>query len=429
MIKRKLSGLVAVALLFSGCSSIDFSMESMLAAPKLNELQTKIYTALLNSKGESVELVYPRSGDYRSAFVIENLDKEATPEAMVFYRATDIDNETMIRINFLDQENGEWISVHDIPAAGTQVEDLSFEKLSGSESTSVIISYSLINKGEKAVSVITYKDKTAYEIYKNTYSYKTLVPTGRDGKNELLLIKYDSTIESPVAYIAGWDGDYFSDKSSVPLDSEATSFTDCSVTQTVDGETAILLDSKISDKLSATQVLYCYNSKLTLAPQQMTGKFVRQINSLTADVTATDIDNDGILEIPATEALIGYENAPSDEQLNLHVWYSIDKSEAVEECRTYVSPRLDYYLKIPSRWHGFVTASVSSGEVIFSEYTDNEDELLAIKTVEKSKSAPEGWELLDSASDGKYSYYIKRPVTQSRFALTDDELQDLIGFF
>lgn len=429
MVKRKLSGLVAAALLLSGCSTLDFSMESMLSAPKLNELQTKIYTALLNSKGQSVELVYPRSGDYRSAFVIENLDKEATPEAMVFYRATDIDDETMIRINFLDQENGEWISVHDIPAAGTQVEALSFEKLSGSESTSVIVSYSLLNKGEKAVSVIVYEDKIAYEIYKNTYTYKNLVPVGKDGKSELLLIKYDSTIESPVAYIVGWDEKSFRDKSSVPLDAEATAFTGCSVTQTQDGETAILLDYKISDGLSGTQALYCYNSKLTLASAEVTKSFERRTNSLTADVTAIDIDKDGVVEIPGTEVFIGYENAPSDEQLRMVVWYNLSQGKAVEKLRTYVSPRLDYYVKIPARWQGFVTASVDAGEVIFSEYTNEGNELLAIKAVEKTKPAPQGWELLDGASDEKYSYYIKRPQTQSRLALTDDELQDLIGFF
>ena len=77
---------IAVGQLFmSGCS-LNFSAETLLAPPKLSDEQTEIYNALTASAGR-VDLRYPRTGEYRSAFVMHNLDSELSDEAIVFYES------------------------------------------------------------------------------------------------------------------------------------------------------------------------------------------------------------------------------------------------------------------------------------------------------------------------------------------------------
>ena len=91
-ILRKASALMAVLCLVTmlcGCSAGFFSGD-LLTSPRLTDEQTEIYNALTASAGR-VDLRYPHTGSYRSAFVIRNIDNEPTDEAIVFYEQNKTD--------------------------------------------------------------------------------------------------------------------------------------------------------------------------------------------------------------------------------------------------------------------------------------------------------------------------------------------------
>lgn len=88
-ILRKASALMTVLCLVTmlcGCSAGFFSGD-LLTSPRLTDEQTEIYNALTASAGR-VDLRYPHTGSYRSAFVIRNIDGEPTDEAIVFMSRT-----------------------------------------------------------------------------------------------------------------------------------------------------------------------------------------------------------------------------------------------------------------------------------------------------------------------------------------------------
>lgn len=49
--------------------------------------------------------------------------------------------------------------------------------------------------------------------------------------------------------------------------------------------------------------------------------YSRRTNNYTPKVQSQDIDGDGIIDVPATAALPGYENLTFPEQLNAVLWY------------------------------------------------------------------------------------------------------------
>lgn len=117
-ILRKASALMAVLCLVTmlcGCSAGFFSGD-LLTSPRLTDEQTEIYNALTASAGR-VDLRYPHTGSYRSAFVIRNIDGEPTDEAIVFYEQNKTDaakepaqNDTAVgnlRISFLTRTKTE----------------------------------------------------------------------------------------------------------------------------------------------------------------------------------------------------------------------------------------------------------------------------------------------------------------------------------
>ncbi len=95
-----------VIITLCGCSA-GISAENMLTAPKLDAEQSAIYQALINSVGTGVKLKYPKSGDYRSAFVLKTIDGEEGDEALVFYESQTVQSgESALRLKILDKNGG-----------------------------------------------------------------------------------------------------------------------------------------------------------------------------------------------------------------------------------------------------------------------------------------------------------------------------------
>ena len=84
----KLAAVCLSCLTMTGCSALNFSVEGLINAPKLTSEQSEIHQALIESVGSNITLKYPKNGEYRSAYVIANIDDEPTDEAMVFYEYT-----------------------------------------------------------------------------------------------------------------------------------------------------------------------------------------------------------------------------------------------------------------------------------------------------------------------------------------------------
>lgn len=114
---------LTAALALCGCSGA--SIENLLTAPKLTQEQSKIYQALINSTGSSVRLKYPRGGEFRSAFVLQNIDDEPGDEALVFYESQSVQSgESALRLKVLDQYDGEWQAVYDLACVGSEVDSI-----------------------------------------------------------------------------------------------------------------------------------------------------------------------------------------------------------------------------------------------------------------------------------------------------------------
>ena len=117
------------AVFLSGCA-IGAGIETYLKPPKLSEQHEQIYSALINTEGSKINLKYPKSGSFLSAFVVADIDDEPTDEAIVFYEKTNYtaNDFSTLRINFLDQKEGRWDSMYDFAAEGTEVERVFISK-------------------------------------------------------------------------------------------------------------------------------------------------------------------------------------------------------------------------------------------------------------------------------------------------------------
>lgn len=425
---------IVPVLALSGCTNLAISVESLLTPPRMSSEQTEIYQALINSKGNNIRLKYPKSGDYLSAFVVQNIDDEPTEEAIVFYQSSNKTDENTLRINFLDYENEQWVSVYDVPATGTEIECVMFEQFSGSNKINIIFGCSGINQTDKVISIYNYESRIPTEIYRGTYSYVDVFDPDNDGENELFFVTYNAGLGYSTANLLAWQDNVFTLLSSCPLNAAASSFSSIKIGKVAENDIALFLDFVRGDGSYGTEVLFC-NGKNLVNPQ-VTTNINRRTNSITPILSCFDIDNDGIVEIPSTTPLPGYENLTKPEQMYRVTWYNIvDRFTLQKKFTTLFNSKGNYIFKMPTRWDGLVTITISSdGRTIdFVQYDSAMSQLLSIAavpngTVLDSSSENSGYSLYQSNTDTGFDYYIRHGDSSNSLILTDSELADCFIF-
>ena len=395
--------LAAVSL--SGCS-FGTSIDNLMAPPKLSVEQEQVYNTLKDTAGQNVRLKYPKSGSYLSSFIIEDIDDDGGNEAVVFYEKTGFtSDETTLRINILDKVGGKWRSVCDTPAEGSEIEKVSISKLGENEHTNIIIGTSILNRSEKKVSVYNYdsSDGTITKNFSSPYTYMDILDLDSDGNNELFLLSgsSDSYAEAS-AYKLSSDGKYHVYNAKL---SEGFTEFDNVVYGSIDSErNGLYVDALSGTGTIQTEVLYMSSQGLqnVLAANQNNISTVR-----ISGCNTTDIDGDGIYEIPVQTTFAGYLSSDENEKIKMTNWYYLKDNTLTKKYSSYYSISDGYAFIIPDKWLNKVSVKLDTlnDEVVFYKLSDR-TELLKIYTAEDSASREDrmtaGYQVMYSKGEAYY---------------------------
>ena len=239
---RLLAACTAAVTLLSGCT-FSTSIDGLLSPPKLSVEQEQIYEALRRAAGSNISLKYPKTGDYLSAFIVSDIDGDGEDEALVFYEKNLLQSEeNALRLNVLDQINGSWRSVYDLAAGGAEVEKVMISRLGSNSRTNIIVGYSMVNRGERVLSVYDYRDGALTETLNSSYSLADVCDLDQNGENELLIVCGQTVSQSAraVTYVLARDGSYY--ESRTALNEGFTDFANLLYGNTADGIPCVWLD-------------------------------------------------------------------------------------------------------------------------------------------------------------------------------------------
>lgn len=437
--KKKIALLAALCTIMCGCSA-GVSVENMLTPPRLLAEQNEIYDELKKSVGQNVKLKYPRSGDYRSAFVMYDIDDEDGEEALVFYESKNAAaGESALRLKFLDKSDGKWAAVYDLACAGSEVESISFSRLGTGGAVDIIIRYTLLNQSEKAFSVIRYADKVPTTLYSSAYSCLEVFDINGDGMDELVTVTSDKTLGTATAMMFTNGENGFEKLSEVSMYGGSADYLRVTKGRLNENTQALFFDYTKGGGQSGTDVVYCYGNRLfcpdSVGANPQSGIISRLVNDYMSEIYCYDIDSDGFVEIPSTTPLPGYEVLTLPEQLCAVVWYTVADDNFSAKYYSYFSGKYRFALVFPSRWQGVVTAvtDFSNNEIVFISYdeekglaVDGTTELMRIRAVDKDDEAAledaKKMSFLGETEETYYCYSATRGFLTGRLALTESEL-------
>ncbi len=431
LMKKLISGALASAmvLLLSGCS-ISGSVDTLLTPPKLSEEQNAVYDALVKAVGEDIRLQYPRSGEYRSAFVFADIDNEPDSEAIVFYEKTgETEGGGNIRINIIDRRDGRWTSVYDHAGAGTEIDRILFADI-GSGMQNIMIGYNLLS-GEKNVRIYSYSDGILNVEYTESYSTMFVSDLEKDGSRELVLIRPNNQMKKASAELVSSDiNGNVETVASVALNESTTEFVNIASGYIGTDTHAIFIDGLSGGQLT-TEIIYSLNGQLRnplyLGESAMIEQTRRQMG-----YPCTDIDLDGVIEIPTLKFFPGYTENTQGTKIHCVEWNVLENYSIVKKYASFYDVGSGYCFILPSRWDGVVTAKLDSatGEVVFCKYkTDllnSTTELMriAVATAEETSALlDDGYMIVKS--NNNMNYLVKCPdLSDEPLVLTGTEISN-----
>lgn len=447
MLKTRL--LAAAAALMSiqlpSCS-FSASVETMLSPPRLTAEQEQIYQALQAAAGSSVRLKYPRSGERRAAFTVEDLDGDGADEAIAFYEVSlAAADENPLRLCLLVQRDGKWRAVSDYPTAGAEVERIDVSTLGSNPRTNLIVSYNLVDGGDHTAEVYHLEDGGLERSLQIPYTILTLRDLNGSGETELLSVT-SAKLPNPASaavYSLDREGQYLTSQISLP-----ETFTDVSrlvcgmIPQEKAGAEpvpAFYLDGSAGPTTVQTAVLAYSSRKLSLIYADSADHI--QNTARPAGCQTFDIDGDGEAEIPVQAVFYGYAADSDVPQPAMTNWYVCRNGLLMRERASYYSPAGGYAFLLPARWERRVTAVPEDDEIVFYEFdktAQSEDgapvlkaPLLRLTAVTDAVSAEamqeDGYILLRQT--GGTSYLARRLNTEHPLALSDGELITSMCYF
>lgn len=430
--KRFLTIILVVLMLFmsSGCSLNFFSTETLLKPPALSGKSGEVQDAFNKlMSGKNFQLKTPSKGDYKSSFVLYDIDGDNEEEALVFY--TDSSTDTSVRISVLDCIKNKWVLASDIKGSGSGVYDVSFPDLDGDSKSEIVVAWSLFdNKLTKMLTVyeteIGEDNSIQVETLANEYfNAKAYIDLNSNGVDDLILVYLDDAGEVQNSYFRAFSlekSGVIVKFSELLLDSSITSVSSINsdiIVRADEEYSRVFIDCLKSDTTMFTEVVSwdvasLKASRVVAAPSKNTLR--------SSKLTSQDIDKDGNIEVPVTTKFFADEkNATvvlSGVVYNFTMveWLNFSGDRSAEKVKTVYNPVHSYLFTFP--WGSNVTVNFDKIEnqtnfCIWNTQTKEiEDILFSVKFVENNYEEKEYAEasgddlFLGKNEDGSFYYEI-----------------------
>ena len=399
-VRRRLAALVLPLFLWcAGCSSVNTNTEALLVPPRAQgeeqDIQAALEDYIASAYGDSgaYKLKYPRAGEYRTAFIVEDFDSDGLQEAIAFY--TSEKESGTVHLNLLRQVDDEWRSVSDLPSDSSDVEQVAITDTNGDGSKELFIGWSLYNSRDSQLSIYELEAEDLVERYSTMYSYMLVGDFTGSGRNDVLLLRTNGADYQTTARLISSQNGAMVERGSVPLDGYIQQFGNATISRLTDTVTGVYIDCQKESGTLITELIY-WDGEQLVAPFYTAADNATTLTARESGIPSMDVDGDGRVEWPQSSRLPGAETAAASEvTMWLTRWYTYRYETQSVESKFYSLVNLNdgYYLLLDDAWIGQFTASYDaidrslsvqavSGNVIG-------EELLEIRVAETGETGTE----------------------------------------
>ena len=322
-LKAVLSAVVSGTILLvsaSGCNLTDFSTDSLLKPPKTMGDEAEIEQLIADTATKDYTLKYPKSGNYRSAIIMHDLNNDGVEESIAFFREKD--DVTRVHMLVMYGDNDRWKLSADFITETTDIDSVEFADVDGDDYLEILVGYTTYNANVNFLSCYSYNDGKTQEIQAGqNYSSFCCGDFNADSKNEVMTLSlYTTEIEARATML-----DYNEEKNSlyakatVLMDPNVVKYKNITVSDLGENTKGIVVDGEFASEELNTQIIY-YNKDLSLLRNPLYKDKIKSVTQRSCSVVSSDIDNDLVVEIPTVTKLPRSKNEPEETVADRITW-------------------------------------------------------------------------------------------------------------
>ncbi len=357
--KRMVSLLLAAALLLSLCGCMGGEAGEMFALPEPPEdyrnLNAKLSEVRSAISGESIA---PQSGSNTQTVQLQDLDADGQLEsAVAFFRVPGAERPLKIYIFRLQEDDSYEVDTV-IEGVGNAINSVSYENVGGSPRKEVTVSWQIAG-GDHSLGVYSLDEAEGVELlWVDSYTRFRLADLDGDAERELVVLTLqpgeDGTAQ---ADYYDYDGAALAQKATAPLSTGINEIKSLRTGNLVGGVSALFVTSSFPETADqVVDILCCREGSFTnITLDATTLRSEATIRTYTA-VSGSDIDRDGVMEVP--RPMLAHKALGATDDFWLLEWRQFDdQGRPHQVLTTYHNVTDGWYFEVPDSWANRLTIS------------------------------------------------------------------------
>ena len=371
----------------SGCNFFTPDTAELLSPPTLTGDMFPINEAIEKSESDKFTFQYPSRGNYRTAVIRHDVDKDGILEAFAFYSTTAKEG-TQMNINMVANEGGEWHSVAKQSIAAGGVDRIDFCDLDGDRIDEILVGWEIYGTSELQLAVYSLGDNTLTQRMLEQYTHYVTCDLDKNDINEVFIARSAPSEGRNSAHLFSLTNVGVTQISSCQLDPTAKILNHPIVSTLSNGENAVYID-EIKGVGATTEVIFLEKGKLVNPLLDPAAKETTATLRI-ATMECRDINDDNILEIPVRREVPTVTRTNDSEKQYLTDWCSFNGTTLTSQMTTFVSVSEGYYYIIPAKWIDKIALLRDESSGLTEIYRFNSEEnvaaerLLYIRSVKKA---------------------------------------------
>jgi len=360
--------LFSLCLTLCGCNIFNADTAELLSTPALSGDMHPISEAIKASASGDYTFEYPSRGNYRSAVVQHDLDKDGILEAFAFYSTQDSEAATM-NINLVKNQEGTWKSVatQSTPAGG--VDRVDFCDLNNDGTDEILVGWEIYGTTELQLCVYTFENENLILCLSEHYTHYLTCELDDDDQNEIMVLRSSPAESRNSAHLFKFTEKVLSEVSFCELDSTIKTFNHPVESKLSNGVNAVYVDG-IKGIGSVTQVLFMQKGQL-VNPLFKTDLAEADITLRSANLEVYDINGDGLLEIPIQSEVPTVATSAEVEKFYLTNWCSFNGETLTIQLTALINTTDRYYYCLPKDLIGKIAILKDTDESTMEIYSYN----------------------------------------------------------
>ena len=313
----KLICLLLVAVLLTGCTMP--TVEQMYKLPKRSEDYNNLQSAIDHTMG-GLEYCAPLAGEHQQTVQMADLDGDGEQEYLLFAKGS---SDRPLRILVFRNIDGAFVHVDTIESNGSAFDRVEYVQMDGRGGVELIFGRQVSDQVLRRVSVYTFTNGTAEQLITVNYTKFLAVDLNADGLGELFVLRPGQTdTDHGVAELYGIEKGMMERSNEVDMSGPVDKLKRILIGKLHDGQPAVYVASTVGDTALITDVFARVDGLLSnVSLSNESGTSVQTMRNYY--VYADDIDNDGVVELPATINMFPLGEARSTDRHDLIRWYAM----------------------------------------------------------------------------------------------------------